>query len=846
MIGGRVGRYRILAPLGEGGMATVWRARDELLGHEVALKILADALANSTEARRRFRHEGDVGASLDHPGVAAVYESGESDGVTFIAMALVDGETIAERLQRSLIPVPEAQRIAIVAAAALGYAHTRGVVHRDVTSRNIMLATDGRVLVLDFGLALAQGVSRVSTSNSTVGTVAYMSPEVLLGREADPRSDLYGLGVVLYEMLTGRLPFKGDRPETLQFAALHQPIEPPSGLRPELSGALDRVVLRLLARDPQERYQNADAFVAELKTALRPGGAAGPAGVTPVGAAVVNAPARSLVADLLASGKGPLYMAIMPFDRRAVTRDAAPDAERLAAGLYDTLAASTAHLQRIHVVTDAGTRLAGEDERAFSRRIGAQLLLTGSLRAAGSHVRIAWRLLDPELGTQIAGGTLRGAATDLFDLEDQLVADVRRALGIAADGLSHEWRPSATDPAAHERYVQALHYLQRFDHEASVDGAIGILERLTAAAPDDAPLHAALGRAYLAKHGLTRQHAWEGRAASAVEHGLRVAPESPDVLVALGEMHLAASRLDDALVEFQRALAMRPQWLDAQLGIAKAHDASGRSADAEAACRDAIGMRPEDWRGYHHLGLVLFRRGEYARAVEPWRRVLQLTPDNARAASNLGSALLHMDRHGDAIAAYQHSIEIQPSAWGYTNLGTALFYERRYDEATQAFEKAVALTPSDPLMWGNLGDARRLGGAPPEESREALERAVGLMKEGLQRSPGDAHGWSRLSAWLTGLGRGREAVEAVQRAYRLAPGDASVLASAGHTHYLTGDAESALRYFETALRQGYGVEALERSPDLEPFKSDPRFQRVLQSHRASRGEREHTRIEPGR
>jgi len=216
MIGRTIGRYRIVARLGEGGMGSVWRADDALLSRPVALKFLPETLAASPEARQRFLREARAASQLDHPGIATVYDTGEADGRVYIALQLIEGETLAERLKRTgWLPIAEAVRIARAAAEALAHAHGKGVLHRDVTSGNLMVTAEGRVVVVDFGLALPEGATRLTQSQTVMGTVAYLAPEVAEGKPGDRRSDLYGLGVVLYEMLTGRLPFAGERREAV-------------------------------------------------------------------------------------------------------------------------------------------------------------------------------------------------------------------------------------------------------------------------------------------------------------------------------------------------------------------------------------------------------------------------------------------------------------------------------------------------------------------------------------------------------------------------------------------------------------------------------------------------------
>jgi len=264
MVGATVGRYRILAKLGEGGMGSVWKAEDPLLGRSVALKFLADALTSDRDARARFLREARAASTLEHPGIATVFDTGEADGKTFIAFQLVDGETVAAKVQRGALALSEAVRMAVSAADALHYAHEHGVLHRDVTSRNIMVARDGRVIVVDFGLALPEGHTRVTQSGAAMGTAPYMAPEIALGENADRRSDVYGLGVVLYEMVAGRLPFKGERLQAVLYAAVHTPAQPPSKHREQIPMVLDAITLKALSKSPGERHQSAKELASEL------------------------------------------------------------------------------------------------------------------------------------------------------------------------------------------------------------------------------------------------------------------------------------------------------------------------------------------------------------------------------------------------------------------------------------------------------------------------------------------------------------------------------------------------------------------------------------------------------
>jgi tetratricopeptide (TPR) repeat protein/TolB-like protein len=828
VIGRRVGRFLVVSKLGRGGFATVWQARDELLGRTVALKIMDESLLGSAKARRRFLHGAQAAAALEHPGIVAVYETGEADGLSFIALQLVDGETLSEQVARRLLPIDEAVRIVTAVAEALAHAHARDVVHRDVTGRNIMVARDGRVFILDFGLALGAWQSRVTSSQTAVGTAHYMAPEVIQGGRADVRSDLYGLGVVLYEALTGTFPHSGEQPPAVFYSAMNLAPVPPRARRADLPEALQRVVLKAIARDPTERYQTAEDFLAALRV-LDLGAGAAPATVLP---RAPNPPASESRAphdrpsDVGPIGSAPTYLAVLPFEAVASTEDPEGACATLASRLAETLSAALLDAPGIHVVPTTGDAPVGEP-RQVAAALGANALLHGSVRRSGSQVRVTFGLLDPFRGVQLGGAVVDGSAFRVFDLEDEVVASVRRALGVPPSAAETGAR-RPPDPVGHERYLQALGYLRRFDNEASVDGAIQLLERLVASQPDVAGYHAALARAYLHKQDRTKERVWENRAAAACERAMALDQESLEVQVARGDVSARCGRFDTALEAFSKALRQRPGCVDAVLGTARALLAAGRLDEAERTCLEAIALEPEDWRGYHRLGRVRYQAGEFARAIEPWRRVVELTPDNALGRRHLGTAFHRLGQLDEAVAAYRESLAIQPNDEAYSNLGTALYHMERYDEAIPALRKATELTPSDPILWGNLGNTYHWLPGFERESEAALERAVGLMRERLERNPAQAESWSDMAGWLANLGHRDAAAVAIRRATDLAPTDVHCMVQAGRVYCQLGDRDACLHWIRAARRAGFSAGELLRSRDLASLREDPEFLRIIE------------------
>src|SRR3954452_18971344 len=264
------GRYRALRRLGAGGMAEVWCAEDEVLGRRVALKLMGGRFAEDPEYRERFRREAQAAAGMQHPNIVGIYDRSEWDGTPSIAMELVDGKTLKELVtERGPLPPDVAAGLTEQVLQALGYAHRRGIVHRDVKPQNVIIDHDGQAKVADFGIARAGDTSQMTQAGAIIGTMQYLSPEQAEGHPVDRRADLYSVGIVLYELLTGRVPFDGEAPISIAIKQINERPVPPGQLRPGIPPALEDVVLRALEKDPALRYQSAEEFIAALEAARR-------------------------------------------------------------------------------------------------------------------------------------------------------------------------------------------------------------------------------------------------------------------------------------------------------------------------------------------------------------------------------------------------------------------------------------------------------------------------------------------------------------------------------------------------------------------------------------------------
>lgn len=831
LVGRHIDRYRIVQKLGQGGMGAVWKAKDERLDRMVAIKLLSEELALAPDARRRFLREARAASRLNHPGIAAVHDAGEVDGRLYLVTAYVEGCTLRERLRSGPLPIADSVRIASAVAEALQHAHEHGVIHRDISSGNVMVGRDGHATVIDLGLARLRkdASTRLTPSGATWGTVPYVAPEVIRDHDAGPRSDLYSLGVVLYEMLAGSRPFEAPAFAAMTHMILNEAPEPPSRRRPDVPEKLDRIVLKALHKEPARRYASAAAMARALQTL-------GPAATASDRRAAPRIPTISPASrpEAGAEARSAMFLAVLPFKDASPGKRRPARAQVFARGLAETVSARLAQVPGVHVIPPSALpagRASSADLVALEREVGASMVLSGSVQRVGRKIRVGFSLVGPRR-VQLAGDTLDGSMGEILDLEDQLVRRIARSLELEIASPSHSPEEGQPDPAAHERYLQALGYLQRYENEASVDGAIGLLEKLVASDPGDARAQATLGRAYLAKYLLTMETDWERRAAAVCRTALRLDSDLPEVLVTLGNLHRETGRYREALRDYRRALALRPGDPETLFELSWACEMAGKMGEAEEALQGAIAVRPGYWRLYNKLGVLYFNQARYEEAAKAWQRVIELTPDNARGHYNLAGAYYHLGRYEEAIAAYEESLRVRPDARAYTSLGTVFFYLGDRERAVRVFEKGRDLRPSDPQVWGNLADAYRWTSGLEGKAPPTFDKAIALKRQQLVINRKDGRGWVQLGLWLAKRGRLKEAQRAAARGLPLVPGDVNCMALAVRIHALAGENRFALDWLRKAIRHGYDLAELERDPELAGLRRDAEFGRIVKGRRA--------------
>ena len=857
--GVRLDTFEILGPLGSGGMGEVYRARDLRLGREVALKVLPEAFAKDPARAARFQREARLLAAINHPGIAAIYGAEKSGAVEYIVMELVPGETLGERMATGALPLSEALRLGLQTAEALEAAHERGVIHRDLKPSNIKVTPEGKVKVLDLGLAKAMEPSspdeNLSNSPTLVadqtrpgvilGTVEFMSPEQARGKEVDRRSDIWAFGCILFEMLSGKRAFTGESPSDVLVSILSS--EPDWNVLPPVTPPRIRELLgRCLEKDSANRLRDIGDARLEIERSLadlKEGSA--PDRRLPVQTARGRRTAL-LAVGILAAVAAAVWLvqrSARPIragpesDRALVvlpSRDltGAPGGQLVGDGLVETLSARLGEIPGIQVVTPTAAVAASDaqsDPFRAAQRVGANLAVRSSFMRSGDSLRITYTVWNVQTRSQVASGTIDGLASDVFGVQDRLAERVAAGLSLPRRPI-RATTPSGLEGAANqEKYLQAIGNLQRYDKPASVDAAVGLLTQLSAEAPGSALVNAALGRAYLYKFVDTRDRKWMDLSLASCARAEQSRADLPEVAITRGELLLAAGKPGEAVTAFQKALEVQPSDYPALLGLARAYDAAGSVPQAESAYHRALNLQPRFWAGYSGLAAFYYGHGQYPKAAEMFRRVTELTPDNANAFSNLGAVYTAMGRFEEALDAYRKSLSLAPTDAAHSNVGTVEYYLGHYRESAAAFEKAIAMTPGHFLFWANLGDAERWTKGLEPRSAEAYRRAIALARDELRVNGRNAQAHAYLAACLAKSGHPQEAASEIREALALQPSNPEFLYVAAVVSNLAGRRSEALERLQQAVVGGFSAAMILRDPELADLKNEDAFQKIVRT-----------------
>jgi TolB-like protein/Flp pilus assembly protein TadD len=894
LIGKTLDHYEITDLLGKGGMGEVYRARDTKLERDVALKVLPAAMAADPARLERFEREAKTVAGLNHPHIVTLYSVEEAEGVRFLTMELVEGQGLDRIVTPDGLELSKVFDIGIAVADALAAAHEKGIVHRDLKPANVMITKDGRVKVLDFGLAKliretpaeeeATEVADLTRDGAQLGTVPYMSPEQLRGQDVDARSDIFSLGILIFELATGKRPFDGASSADVISSILRETPSRVTQLRSDLPSQLERIVARCLAKEPERRFQSAGEVYSELEALRRQVdsgvGEAGNVyfgsnlrrseglwvGLTVVAVVIValvlflgpgDRPARHGVS--LPEGGETAVPVGLSLDPRSIAvmafADMSPgkDQEYFSDGIAEELLNVLARVPKLKVVSRSSSfSYKGKDVplTQVARELGVAHILEGSVRKAGNTVRITAQLIEAGSDSQLWSETYDRELDDIFAIQDDIAFDVVEHLKVTLLGESPQIQQALDDQPtesveAYQAYLQGLEQLNApgFSRN-SFELGVQMFERAIAIDREFALAYARLSsmNARMYHYGFDRTPERLARAKAAAESALELEPDLAEAHLALGHYYYwGATDYHGALGALDNARRYAPNLGEVLLTTAYVKRRQGDFESAIESLEEYRALSPIDPNSFVALGETYGTLRRYEAAEQAFERARVLAPDDPYPSTEL--SLLHLRWHGDTDAA-RAILDQAPRTDSSERCRVGYLIElldRRYDAALERLEncpdavlEASAFYTPTSLIEGTL---YRLQDWPSRAS-DTFGSSLVHLEEKLREEPNDHRIHAALGLAYAGLGRAEEAVRHGRRAVELHPLEKDALeapvqiVNLALIHTMVGQHEAALEQLDTALSVPsiLSVAWLREDPRWDGLRDLPSFEELLRKH----------------
>ncbi len=857
-------------------MGVVYRAEDTKLLRMVALKFLPQDLTHDEEVKKRFMHEARAASALDHPNIGTIYEIEHTDnGQMFIVMAYYEGRTLEDKIERGPLPIDEAIEISLQIAQGLAKAHAKEIVHRDIKPANIMVTIDAVVKLLDFGVAKLVGQTMLTKEGTTLGTAAYMSPEQAQGTEVDHRSDIFSLGVVLYETLTGQHPFKGDYEQAVVYSIVNEDPEPITGLRTGVPMEIERTVNKCLEKAPSDRYQQVNELIVDLRRLKKETGSKATSTRTGVRARMPKKKARSfsltgmILGVVILAVVGYFFfapsdeestserkkLAVLPFENLGL-----PEQEYFADGITEEIISRLAAIRGLGIISRTSITQYKQTDKTFQQigeELGVGYILVGTVRwdhspDGPSRVRVTPQLIRVSDDINLWSDRYNAVLTDIFQVQSDIAERVSQVLNIAV--LESEHRSMGVIPTsnleAYDTYLRGNDYYNRSQElwsEADLRIALQMYQKAVALDSAFALAHArlALAHVWMVRLSFDRTEERLAKVKEAVNKALQLDPDLAEAHLALG-FYYSTDHLqyDRAQQEFAVALKQQPNNSEVFWAIGRTHWNQGRFQEALANLKKAFELDPRVGSRACHVGGTYFALLNYPEAVRFHDRAISLTPD--RACPYYCKALIYLNWEGSTTKA-RAVLEKVSQKVGLEESPPLLFpwvlldvFDGNYHEAldrlssgsSEAFEWQDYYYIPKALLYAQIYGL--MNGLQLEQAY--YDSARTLLETILQERPDDSRFHSALGIAYAGLGRKQEAIREGKLAVKMLPVTRDAMSgptrieNLARIYVMVGEYDAALDKLEFLLsipRMDF-FPLLELDPIWAPLRDHPRFRELLE------------------
>jgi tetratricopeptide (TPR) repeat protein len=850
-------------------MGIVYKAEDTKLRRNVALKFLPPEYTRNAEAKERFIHEAQAASSLEHPNICSIHEIEETDdGQMYISMGCYDGDTLQKLIREGPVDIGEVADVGIQVAQGLQEAHDKGIVHRDIKPSNIILTSKGRAKVMDFGLAKLAGQTRITKAGTAMGTISYMSPEQARGEDVDTRTDIWSLGVVLYEMATGELPFKGEYDQAVIYSILNEDPRPVSELAPRIPSGFGDIVSRCLEKDPALRYESAAELEAELGRWRDESGLRRPSRYS--GAYPARTSSRSLlgigipmaviflallIAVLIPASrdalKGLVGIGANPDDIRVAllpcsAGEANGERQAFCDGLVRTL---TDQLEDMEDLPEGFSVVPAEDIRSSrsstltDARVNhdANVVLHGAFEWIGGKIGLTLARTDihieyengreSEVLRQRGSVRLADPIANLATWQDTLVARVFRLLDVDVSvrnvkGMAEE---HTGIPAAFDSFLRGQGYLYPYRVKRDNDMAIYHFGNAVAEDPSYELALLGLGGAYSWKFWETGDKQWADSSRIWGQRALALDGKSAEAVLLIAAAYQNVGDYEPAIDNYITALELDPTRMKTYVNLSNTYlsiDSLDRAAEV---CLSAIDVDPCNFHMHLHLGYIYYMQGKYEEAIAPCRQLVALRPDTTTGYDYLGAIYTNLDMWPEATEMFESSLAIDStSAMVISNLGTLYFNQQRYADAERIYRRALSISGDKYKIWAHLAESQYWNPEGREESVANFRHAAGMAEDSLAKDPSDVVLLSDLASYYEKLGDDERAHEFLDRAVSLDPQDIDAIIHIAETFEALGERDIALDWVARALEMGALPSRVNRYPGLSQLRVDSRYGELIE------------------